>query len=271
MKRKSDFKSVQAKMKQFQSAFGMVRYLDYEGENIPILFIHGIGCCGSIDYPLVASSTHLSGYRRIIIDLLGSGNSDKPENFEYSMMNQADILKELIEYLKVKKVVLYGHSMGGAIAINLADKLKGKLYSIILSEANLDNGGGFYSKKISNYSFDEFNERGYQNIIEENYANGNVMWAKSISVTSSKAIYNEAVSLVKGQSKSWRNILYELNCSKTFIFGERSLPDDDLEILKQNNIKIEVVKEAGHSMAWENPEGLSKAIANSIKYSLAEE
>lgn len=261
----------QNEIKQFQSQFGIVRYLDFEGEGIPVLFVHGLGCCGMIDYPPVVSGTNLSGHRKIIIDLLGSGTSDKPENFEYSIMNQTKILKEFIDYLKVDKVILYGHSMGGAIAINLAVEIKEKLHSIILSEANLDNGGGFFSKQIANYSFIEFRDVGYQKIIEENYANGNAIWAKSLSNTSPKAVYDEAVSLVEGQPKTWRSILYELPCPRTFIFGEKSLPDRDLEDLQQNKINIEIVKNAGHSMAWENPEGLAKAIAEGLKYSMKKE
>ena len=32
-------------------------------------------------------------------------------------------------------------------------------------------------------------------------------------------------------------------------------------------INIEIVKEAGHSMAWENPKGLAEAISKGIIYS----
>ena len=35
----------------------------------------------SFDYPEVAAQTDLINHRRILIDLLGSGFSDKPENY----------------------------------------------------------------------------------------------------------------------------------------------------------------------------------------------
>ena len=47
---------------------------------------------------------------------------------------------------------------------------------------------------------------------------------------------------------------------KSFIFGENSLPDDDFDELKRHGIYVEIVKNAGHSMAWENPAGLAHAI-----------
>jgi len=34
--------------------------------------------------------------------------------------------------------------------------------------------------------------------------------------------------------------------------------------LKEHEINIEIVKSAGHSMAWENPKGLAKAISRGI-------
>ena len=50
-----------------------------------------------------------------------------------------------------------------------------------------------------------------------------------------------------------------------FIFGEKSLPNDDYHVLQQNGIRIETVQNAGHSMAWENPQGLADAIADVIE------
>ena len=44
-------------MQVYQTNFGQLRYHDLSGSLIPILFIHGLGCCGSMDYPTVASDT----------------------------------------------------------------------------------------------------------------------------------------------------------------------------------------------------------------------
>lgn len=254
----------QFKTQQFQSSLGTIRYLDDESDGIPILFIHGLGCLGTVDYPSVAACSCLSENRKLIVDLLGSGISDKPENLEYTLSNQLTILKEFIDYLNLEKIIVFGHSMGGSIAINLANEIKKSQPTLIISEANLENGGGFFSSKIAAYAYSEFLTVGYAKIIAENYANGNTKWAESIKSTLPKALYDEAVSLVMGQTKSWRTVLYELPCPKTFIFGEKSLPDNDYMLLKQNNIHLEIVKNAGHSMAWENPEGLAQAIAHGI-------
>lgn len=51
----------------------MLRYNDFPGDEPAILFLHGIGCAGSFDYPQVAAQEELRNHRCILIDLLGAG------------------------------------------------------------------------------------------------------------------------------------------------------------------------------------------------------
>ena len=66
-----------------------MRYHDLPGKDTPIIFIHGLGCAGSFDYPEVAAQSDLINHRRILIDLLGSGFSDKPDNYLYTVKEHA--------------------------------------------------------------------------------------------------------------------------------------------------------------------------------------
>ena len=74
-----------------------MRYHDFPGQDTPIIFIHGLGCAGSFDYPEVASQTDLINHRRILVDLLGSGFSDKPDDFSYTVDDHADYLFRFIK------------------------------------------------------------------------------------------------------------------------------------------------------------------------------
>lgn len=58
-------------------------------------------------------------YRVICIDLLGHGES---ENYGYvhTMEDQAKMVKAVLDYLKLRKYVLVGHSMGGYISLAFA-------------------------------------------------------------------------------------------------------------------------------------------------------
>lgn len=241
-----------------------IRYHDFPGEKTPILFIHGIGCAGSLDYPEVAAQPELCGHRRILIDLLGAGFSDKPEEFEYTIENHARYLIEFIEALKLEKIILFGHSLGGAVALTVASRYQGELENIVLSEANLDSGGGLVTKGIAAMSLSEFITTGFNAVIKENIQSSNEIWAASFSLWLPKAAYQVSKSAVTGQTPSWRTILYELDCPKTYIFGEYNLDDPDVAVLKDHTIRVDTVSKAGHSMAWENPKGLASAISNAI-------
>ncbi|MET1249429.1 alpha/beta hydrolase [Sporolactobacillus sp. STCC-11] len=249
-----------------KKANAVLRYNDFPGTERPILFIHGLGCAGSFDYPQVAAQVSLKNHRCVIVDFLGAGYSDKPENFSYTVQGHAEYLKEFVESLGLESFILFGHSLGGAVALSLADQCRGHVDRIILSEANLDKSNeGSTSKYIADFDQNEFLKNGFRELVEESRNSGNQMWAASLSLWSPMAAYLISKSAAKGQQPSGREVLYSLDCPRTFIFGERSLPDADTQVLKEHGVSIEIVENAGHSMAWENPQGLADAIENGIK------
>ncbi|MGL5085572.1 MAG: alpha/beta fold hydrolase, partial [Clostridium sp.] len=108
-----------------------IRYHDLPGEDTAILFIHGLGCSGSFDYPEVAAQSALIGHRRILVDLLGSGFSDKPDNHLYTVKDHVNYLYNFIKYLKLNKFIIFAHSLGGPIALELADMCRAHIETII--------------------------------------------------------------------------------------------------------------------------------------------
>lgn len=82
-----------------------------------VLLIHGIAGSSKTweaTLPLLAA-----GYRIIAPDLLGHGESAKPEG-DYSLGAYASGLRDLLAILGVDKATLVGHSLGGGIAMQLA-------------------------------------------------------------------------------------------------------------------------------------------------------
>lgn len=255
-------------MKEFTLAdtHAVLRYHDLPGDDIPLIFIHGLGCSSSFDYVNVATMPELSLHRRILIDLPGSGYSDKPAAGDYTIASHGHHIAELLAHLQIEQCILYGHSMGGTIAISLALHIPSRLLALILSEANLDAGGGFFSQQIASYNELDFVAAGFEQILQQNRCNGNQQWAASLSVTLPAALHRSARSLIAGETPSWRESLYAMTVARTFIFGSRNLPDPDVEDLARHGIRIDTVADAGHSMAWENPAGLAAAIKRAIAF-----
>ncbi|WP_232697379.1 alpha/beta fold hydrolase [Brevibacillus daliensis] len=85
------------------------------GNGKPIVFLHGWPVNHKM-YEYQFDQLPKMGFRCIGIDLRGHGNSDKPwTGYTYDRM--ADDVRVVIDSLRLKNIVLAGHSMGGAISI----------------------------------------------------------------------------------------------------------------------------------------------------------
>ncbi|MBI9039755.1 alpha/beta fold hydrolase [Lutibacter sp.] len=58
-------------------------------------------------------------YRIICIDLLGHGQSES-HGYIHTMEEQAEMVKTVLDFLKLRKYIIVGHSMGGYIALAFA-------------------------------------------------------------------------------------------------------------------------------------------------------
>ncbi|MCB9650533.1 MAG: alpha/beta fold hydrolase [Deltaproteobacteria bacterium] len=86
------------------------------GDGTPLLCLHGGGCDGGDYAPLAA---RLGGARRLVCpDLRGHGASGAPEG-PYDPGTLAEDVLALARHLGLGKVVLVGHSLGGAVTERL--------------------------------------------------------------------------------------------------------------------------------------------------------
>lgn len=242
-----------------------LRYIEVNDVGTPLIFIHGLGCASSFEYPHVALTTPLARKHSFLIDLFGSGYSDRPQNFSYSIEDHAQTIFEFVEYLDVGEIDLFGHSMGGTIAIEAATLLKDRVRHLVLSEANLDSGGGEFSRDIARGSESDYIRKKHMETIKDAEVSGNADWAMTMRQSDPKAVYRGAKSLVDGSTSDWREAFYKHPATKTFIFGELSLPTPDFGALAEVGISTQVVQKAGHSMGLENPVGLATAINSALK------
>ncbi|AXI25973.1 alpha/beta hydrolase [Gemella sp. ND 6198] len=242
-----------------------IRYNDFPGEQTPIIFIHGLGCAGSFDYVEIAANKKFLGYRKILIDLLGAGYSDKPLDFVYNVKNHAQYLSEFLEDLNLDKVILFGHSLGGAISIELCSLCQEKVEKLILTEPNLDPAKkGRSSWAVAQYTEEDYKKR-LKGLIELCESGRNTMWAATLRNWLPEAAYQISKDAVSDREVSWRKLFYSFPIPKYFIFGEKTLPNDDLEELPKNGIVVKTVSNAGHSMAWDNPIGLVEVISSCLE------
>lgn len=251
-----------------QAEGARLRYLELEGSGTPLILIHGLGCAGSFEYLHVARAPALADRHCLLVDLLGFGYSDRPENFTYAIRDHARSLAELVEDRGFPEVCLYGHSMGGSIAIELADLLGERVKNLILSEANLRNGKGQFSRTIAEMGEETYLSGGHERVISIARRGGNEAWASMMAQSLPLAVYRSAASLLEGSSPEWGERLIAREGPKTFIFGEHSLPDPDEALLRGGGVPLLTIPKVGHSMATENPQALAAAIAEALSNGL---
>ncbi len=136
------------------------------GVNPAIIFLHGLGSASSADFPLIARTECFSRYRCILPDFFGFGFSDRPRNFDYSLESHAETIHMILRHLNTSGVYLFGHSMGGTIAIALASAHPELICRLVIAEANLDPGIGQGSKIIANQSEGFYVAEGHRQYIE---------------------------------------------------------------------------------------------------------
>ncbi|MBY6289526.1 alpha/beta fold hydrolase [Enterobacter bugandensis] len=240
-----------------QHAGCTVRWHDLPGSGVPVVFIHGLGCASSYEYPRVVRDPKFDGRRAILIDLPGSGYSDKPEHYSYKTTEQARVVAELIDHLQLDAFWLYGHSMGGSIAIETAGLLAPRVKGLMVSEPNFHAGGGMFSRSIAAQTEHQFVAQGYNAMLRKE----TTAWAGCLQSNAPYAVWRSASSLVAGVEPDWEAQFLSLTCPVTLIFGELSLPDDDVDNLKLKGVEVKIIPAAGHSMSWENPSALAQALA----------
>jgi len=85
----------------------------------PIVLIHCFTC--AINYWNKMIPALARQHRVIAIDLLGHGGSEKPRS-GYTVSNQADLVAQALAKLGVSDAEVVGHSLGGAVAVALAQQ-----------------------------------------------------------------------------------------------------------------------------------------------------
>jgi pimeloyl-ACP methyl ester carboxylesterase len=109
--------------------------LDYEirGAGEPVVFVHG-GFLINGFKPLMDDPNLLKRYRLITYHRAGYGNSTHLKS-PVTISDHARHLRMLLEYLKIPRAHIVGHSSGGSIALQLALDSPGIVNSIVLLES----------------------------------------------------------------------------------------------------------------------------------------
>lgn len=100
-----------------------------DGEGEPIVLIPGLGCTHAFFAQMVPVLS--PRYQVVSLDLRGVGQSAKPRQ-EYSMELWADDIAALLDHLDLPNAHILGSSLGGCVALAIADRHLARTKSLLL-------------------------------------------------------------------------------------------------------------------------------------------
>jgi pimeloyl-ACP methyl ester carboxylesterase len=223
----------------------------------PIIFVHGAGNTSYTWFNQLEINLH--NYYPLALDLPGHGRS-MGDGFD-EISKYSDLLSSFIDTLGFKRVVLCGHSMGGAIVLDFALRYSHKVMQLILvgtgaklrvAQEILENTKLGYS-----YSYLACSPKTDKASIEKA--------EKEFSLTPPIVRYNDFIACNNF------NIMDKVNtidCNTTIIVGrnDQLTPIKYAEFLHREikNSTIMIIDDAGHNVMWEKPDEVNKVITSNL-------
>ena len=214
-----------------------------------ILFIHGLGCSKE-SFDDAFGVPQFADFQLLAVDLVGYGDSSKPQDFSYSMEDQSAILSSILDAIEYDKIHIVAHSMGGAVGLLLAETMPDKLASFINIEGNLiAEDCGLISRKTTEVSFDEFKTA----LFDRWRSKGPPPWRELSAKSDALAFYRSCESLVRWSDTEKLLVMFlALNAAKVYIYGDQNA---DMEILNRlGEIRRIAISGSGHFVMNDNPE-----------------
>jgi pimeloyl-ACP methyl ester carboxylesterase len=250
------FKSQQNNKEYFISFDGTkIAYAD-EGIGEVVLLIHGFIVDGDVNWGKSELKKQLlnQGYRVIIPDLRGNGNSDKPQN-EDAYKNDAEIkdLIALIDHLEVKNYMAVGYSRGSIVLANLLSKEK-RITKSVFGGMGIDFTNPNWNRRI------DFGNVFLGRTEPNEITLGAVNYAKNTN-----ADFKILGYLQDYQPETSINELNNISIKTLVICGDEDLDNGNPKELQLALPNSKLILVSGNHMSTFNSKGFAESIINFLK------
>ena len=239
-----------------------------------MVYLPGLSIPSILNFLPVVTHPGLAGRHATLVDNLGTGLSDHPTGFSYSMEDHAETVAEILDSEQLSGCTVVGHSMGGTVAIMLALKRPDLVANLIVGEPNLTPGGGPATSHIASFSRDDYVSKIYPEELgqwRKGAIAGDPMNAFLLSAWGTadpSGLHGNSMSLVN-LDDAFKNRYLSLPIRRTYIYGEHSLSDGPEDVtadeLQAHGVTVSVVSSAGHGLMLENLDGFVEALRQAIE------
>lgn len=253
--------------KELQTPQGTWRYTVGNGGKMAILFIHGASSGKSIWKN--QHTLDIKGYKNIFVDLLGYGESDKPDS-GYSLGNWISGLQLILEKEQVDEICIVAHSNGVIIAKEFYRAYPDQISNLILLDGMLkpminEQMLGWMKSTLEREDYQSFMENNIKNMVVEGLSDADVELLKTEALNTPKAVTSAELDMVSSP-KTWNDL--DIVCPVTIVHSNNPLWNEDYVAWLKNTVpKLEFFEwnDTGHSIPLERADRLNTLITKSLQ------
>jgi pimeloyl-ACP methyl ester carboxylesterase len=212
--------------------------------------------------------------RVITIDLLGHGETECL-GYIHTMEEMADAVHAVLSELKIRKSIFVGHSMGGYVALALAEMYPENTKGLVL--LNSTTFSDDHERKISRNRAIKIAHKEYATLIQLSIANlfsleNRDLFTKEIEQVKSEALKTPLQGYIAAQEgmkirKNKEQLLHLTDYPKLIVLGKKDgvlNHDENIKQVEGTNVELVSLPD-GHMSHIENREELSHILTSFFK------
>ena len=224
-----------------------IRAVHLPGDGPLAVYLHGLGCHGAASW---AGFAVLRGRPALLVDLPGHGRSDGPSAFSYTLPDLARAVASLLDAQAQQSFEVFGHSLGGSVAIHLADRRPDLVDRLVLVEPAMDPAPVRPGDIAATYEH-ELDHGGWERILERE-----AEWRRAdVKLTAPIALVRCARGLSDAHAAETSTRLLRLPASVLLVTGEQRTYLDEPRFA-DHGIGSERLLGAGHFVMLDRPREL---------------
>ncbi|MDX1503389.1 MAG: alpha/beta hydrolase [Thermoanaerobaculia bacterium] len=227
----------------------------------PVLFVHGLGDSG-LGFEELAGSPRLAAWPRWAPDLAGYGRRRRSGS-PASLSDHADQLAAWLEGSGAPPCAVVGHSMGGVVALLLAERHPGRVAALVDVEGNKSQGDCGFSGRTLGWTVESFAARGFAEICEQVRRGAAsdpslATYHASLRLADPRTFFANARELVElSRAERLAERLAALSCPTVYVGGADrpgGVCERSLELLVAAGVEPVLLSPAGHWVFLDQPE-----------------
>ncbi|MBS0125948.1 alpha/beta fold hydrolase [Thetidibacter halocola] len=245
----------------------VIRWSELPGEGPAIVCLPGFSFSAVPNFLPMMTRPEFRGRRVLMVDYIGSGLSGHSDSFGYTLDDHARSIAAVLDTACNELVQLLGYSMGGSVAIALAQARPDLVARLVVCEGNLIPGGGAASRRIAacdpetfvtSVNPDRMQRLAQQAVGGDSFAG--FLWAARQG-GDPRGLHGNARTLVD-LSDDFLERFLTMSMKRHFVYGEKTLlaraeqpvPDTpEPELLRAHGVGVHVIPGVDHAMMIDDP------------------